>query len=428
MSVRSRLRLLSLLAPACLLLLSAGPLAAAPDRAPLRNNGSITVFAAASLTEAFTTIGNAFDQANNVSVHFSFGGSDTLATQIVQGAPADVFASANQTQMNVVAGKGLIVGTPTVFVRNRLVLIVPKNNPAHITNLADLGNPGVNLVLAAPAVPVGKYARAAFAVMATDAAFGPDFLKRIEANVKSNETDVKAVAAKVSLGEADAGIVYVTDVTPQVAAKVQEIPIPAPFNQVAVYPIAVTKNAQNATLAQKFVDYVLSPAGKAVLAQRRFITSSPAGGYAASFTVSGLVSGPATFSVSGLQKLPATTQTITIRTESSKAGAPVSYTGPTLYTVLQQAGLVPNNASFKNDLLRQFVTIVGSDNYQVTVAMAEILPTFGNQQVLLAYKKDNRALGSDEGAVRLIVPGDRLAGRDVNNVTQIIVGTPVGTP
>jgi len=427
MHSRSRLRLLSLLVPACLLLLSTGPLAAAPDRAPLRANGSITVFAAASLTEAFTAIGTAFERATHANVHFSFGGSDTLATQIAQGAPADVFASANQAQMNLVAGKGLIVGTPTVFVRNRLVVIVPRNNPAHVVNLADLGNPGVNLVLAAPGVPVGKYARAAFAVMATDAAFGQDFLKRITANTKSDETDVKAVAAKVSLGEADAGVVYVTDVTPQVAAKVRQIPIPAPFNQVAAYPIAVTKNAQNAALARRFVDYVLSSAGKSALAHRGFITSSPAGGYAASVAISGLVRSPATFTVADLRRLPAVTRTVPIRTDTTKAGAPVSYTGPTLYAVLQQAGLVPN-ASFKNDLLRQFVTIVGSDTYQVTVALAEILPTFGNQQVLLAYEKDARPLGSDEGAVRLIVPGDRLAGRDVQHVTQVIVGSPVGTP
>jgi molybdate transport system substrate-binding protein len=125
-----------------------------------------------------------------------------------------------------------------VFVRNSLVVIVPKSNPKHIASLPDLGLPGVNLVLAAPAVPVGKYARAAFTVMATDAAFGPDFLARITANIKSNEVDVKAVAAKVSLGEADAGVVYPTDVTPRVAARVRIIEVPAPFNQIASYPIA----------------------------------------------------------------------------------------------------------------------------------------------------------------------------------------------
>src|SRR6185437_13212202 len=181
---------------------------AAPSATPARGNGSLTVFAAASLTEAFTTIGAAFDKANGSTTRFNFGGSDTLVTQLAQGAPADVFASANQAQMTIASGKGLIASTPAVFVRNRLVVIVPRNNPAHIHSLADLGRPGVNLVLATPAVPVGKYARAAFAAMARDRAFGTGFLSRVRANIKSEETDVKAVAAKVSLGEADAGVVY----------------------------------------------------------------------------------------------------------------------------------------------------------------------------------------------------------------------------
>ncbi len=126
------------------------------------DNGTLTVFAAASLTEAFTSLGASFGTANNVSVKFNFAGSDALVTQMAQGAPADVFASANQAQMTLAQQKGLIASTPTVFVRNRLVVIVPKDNPAHIYSLPDLARPGVNLVLAAPTVPVGKYARAAF--------------------------------------------------------------------------------------------------------------------------------------------------------------------------------------------------------------------------------------------------------------------------
>src|SRR5579875_2657080 len=177
------------------------PAQAAHSHARPHAGGTLTVFAAASLQEAFTTIGKRFDAANGSTTRFSFGGSDTLATQITQGAPADVFASANQAQMTVVVNKGLVASTPKVFVRNRLVVIVPKNNPGHVYSLPDLGRPGLRLVLAAPAVPVGKYARAAFAVMANDAAFGTDFLARIKANTVSNETDVKAVAAKVELGE-----------------------------------------------------------------------------------------------------------------------------------------------------------------------------------------------------------------------------------
>ena len=405
---------------------STGAVRAAQPARHVANHGSITVFAAASLKAAFTTLGTTFSQANDVTVRFNFGGSDTLAQQIVQGAPADVFASANQAQMTVVQGKNLIAGTPTVFTRNRLVVVVPTSNPKHIYNLPDLGNPDVNLVLAAPSVPVGKYARQAFQVMASDSAFGPDFLKRIQQNTKSNETDVSAVLAKVTLGEADAGVVYVTDAA-TVPGKVQTIDIPDPFNQIAVYPIAVTKNAGNSTLAQKFVSYVLSSTGKQVLAKLGFITSLPVATYAPSLSVTGLVSTPLTLTASDLQKLPNTTDTVTLRTDTGKTTIS-SYTGPLLYTVLQQAGLVLNTASFKNDALRQFVTIVGSDNYQVTVSLAEILPTFGNQRIILAWAKGGKPLGQDEGAVRLIVPNDTLAGRYVTNVTQVVVGTPAGTP
>jgi molybdate transport system substrate-binding protein len=389
------------------------------------DSGTLTVYAAASLTAAFTTIGQAFGKANNVTVKFSFGGSDTLATQIVQGAPADVFASANQTQMNVVAQKSLVAGTPTVFARNRLVVIVPKNNPANIAFLPDLGRPGVKLVLADPTVPVGKYARAAFTVMASDDTFGPDFLARIEKNTVSNETDVKAVVSKVSLGEADAGVVYTTDVTPQVAKQVQTIAIPQPFNQIATYPIAALKASQNAAMAQKFVTYVLSPAGQAVLAQQGFLPPTATGAFSPSFTVSGLVQTPMTFTVADLQKLPVTTVTVTLRTDKGSQGV-LSYTGVLLNTVIQQTVPITNTGN-KNDILRLFATVGATDGYQTTVSMAEILPQFGNQKVLLAYKEDGKLLSQAEGAVRLIVPGDYLAGRWVSNVNSVVVGTPTGT-
>lgn len=273
---RSRYLFLAPVALAILLIsLAAGLGRAAQPHTHAEAGDSLTVFAAASLTEAFTTIGNDFARANHISVKFNFGGSDALVTQLAQGAPADVFASANQAQMTLASQKGLLDSTPQVFARNRLIVIVPRSNPAHIHSLADLGRPGVSLVLAAPAVPAGKYARAAFAKWAADKAFGANFLSRILANVKSNETDVKAVTAKVSLGEADAGIVYVTDVVPNVAAKVLTIEIPPALNQIASYPIAVTKSSGNAELARRFIAYVRSPAGKLVLAGQGFITHFP---------------------------------------------------------------------------------------------------------------------------------------------------------
>ncbi|GAC1437690.1 MAG: molybdate ABC transporter substrate-binding protein [Chloroflexota bacterium] len=264
-----RTRLWLLVALVCFSLV---PLGDGVHAAPARAGGSLTVFAAASLTEAFTTIGAQFSAANGgAGITFNFGGSDTLATQIKQGAPADVFASANTVQMNVVARAGLLADAPRTFARNRLVVIVPRGNPGHVSSLADLARHGLKLVLASPSVPVGRYARAAFRAMARDAAFGPNFLARIVANTVSEETDVKAVASKVQLGEADAGVVYVTDVTPGIAPRVQVSPIPNRYNQIATYPIATLRGSQNTPLARAFVAYVLSRAGKALLAKDGFL-------------------------------------------------------------------------------------------------------------------------------------------------------------
>ena len=417
-------------AAALIALLSVGvlttgiPARAAPGQARPHAGGTLTVFAAASLKEVFTAMGAQFDKQNGSKTTFNFGGSDTLATQIIQGAPADVFASANTAQMTVVANKGLIATPPTVFVRNRLVVIVPRSNPGHIYSLPDLGRPGVRLVMEAPSVPAGKYGRAAFQVMANDAAFGPDFLARIQKNTVSEETDVKAVVTKIALGEGDAGVVYVTDA--RVAPRVQTIAIPPAYNQIATYPIAVVKGSQNATLAQKFVDYVLSSAGQTALKNAGFITGSatPKGGYSPTIQITGLVSKTLTLGVSDLKKMPATTVTATQRTQTKVLGAH-TYTGVLLNDVIQ-AAIPISNTSFKNDPLRMFVTVHATDNYQVTVALAEILPAFGHQQILLAYAQDGKPLAHSDGAVELIVPGDTLAGRDVRNVDEIVVGTPLG--
>jgi len=159
-------------------------------------------------------------------------------------------------------------------------------------------------------------------VMATDEAFGPNFLANIQSNIRSNEINDTAVVTKVALGEADAGVVYVSDLATPQAARLGSIEIPAPFNQLATYPIAVTRSSQNATLAQKFVSYVLSAAGQSTLKAGGFIVGGPAGGYASSFTVGGLVATPKTYTVDDLRKLQATTVTVTLRTaESSGPGS-----------------------------------------------------------------------------------------------------------
>jgi molybdate transport system substrate-binding protein len=232
--------------------------------------GKITVYAAASLREAFDAAAPAFTKATGVAVTFNYGGSDTLATQIAQGAPADVFASANETQMKKTADAGLLAGAPVTFARNRLVTIVPKANPGNVKTIGDLARPGVKVVLAAANVPVGKYARAAFDKLAGQNGLPADFAAAVEKNVSSNELDVKAVATKITLGEGDAGVVYVTDVTPSVAASVNVIAFPPGDAPEATYPIAALKAAPNAAGAQAFVTFVLHD-GQAFLKARGFL-------------------------------------------------------------------------------------------------------------------------------------------------------------
>ncbi|MEP7357643.1 MAG: molybdate ABC transporter substrate-binding protein [Anaerolineales bacterium] len=241
----------------------------------------LTVLAATSLTGAFKVIGQNFAAANpGATVAFNFAGSQQLAQQIAQGAPADVFASANGTQMKVVIQSGQVVsGSQRTFARNRLVVVYPAANPGGITTLQDLAKPGLKLVLADKSVPVGGYALDFLAKASASPDFTPTFSATVLANVVSFEADVKAVLAKVILGEADAGIVYTTDITGASADKVGRLDIPDALNTIATYPIAAIKDSAHAALAQAFIDYVLSPEGQAVLAQFGFIPAGgPAGG------------------------------------------------------------------------------------------------------------------------------------------------------
>jgi molybdate transport system substrate-binding protein len=236
---------------------------------------SLTVFAASSLTDAFKTIQPKFQVANpNVTITYSFGGSDTLATQITQGAPADVFASANTTQMNVAVKGGQIASASVkTFAHNRLVVIYPTANPADVLTLQDLAKPNLKLDLAASTVPVGQYALDFLTKASADSTFGADFKSKVLKNVVSYETDVRSVLTKVSLGEADAGIVYTTDAATK-ADSIKTIAIPDALNTVAVYPIAPIKGSAHADAAQRFVDYVVAADGQAVLAQYGFIAGT----------------------------------------------------------------------------------------------------------------------------------------------------------
>jgi molybdate transport system substrate-binding protein len=252
---------------------TAVPLPTSAPPSPAVSGGTLTVFAAASLTSAFNILGKNFEAANpGATIAFSFAGSQQLATQIGQGAPADVFASANDAQMAVVIKSGQVVsGAQRTFARNQLVVIYPQANPAGLTKLQDLVKPGLKIVLADKSVPVGVYALDFLTKASQDPDFTASFSPTVLANVVSYEQDVKSVLGKVALGEADAGIVYTTDITGDSAAKVGHLDIPDRLNTIASYPIAAIQGSPNADLAQKFVDYVLSPAGQAELAQFGFI-------------------------------------------------------------------------------------------------------------------------------------------------------------
>ncbi len=232
---------------------------------------TLVVFTASSLTDAFTEIKAAFEAENpGVEVLFNFGGSSTLATQLVEGAPADVFASANSAQMEAAVAGGRIAGQPKTFVNNQLVLAVPADNPAGIHSLRDLANPGVLLVVAAPGVPVREYTDTMLERLAADASYGDSYREAVIGNIVSEEDNVRQVAAKVALGEADAGIVYLSDITPDLAQQVMTLPIPDALNTIATYPIALTNDSDHPDTAQAFVDFVLSEAGQDILAKWGF--------------------------------------------------------------------------------------------------------------------------------------------------------------
>ncbi|MFM8319307.1 MAG: molybdate ABC transporter substrate-binding protein [Chloroflexota bacterium] len=236
----------------------------------------LNVFAAASLTEAFGELGPLFEAAHpGVTVVFNFAGSQQLAQQINEGAPADVFASASQKPLQaVISAGGILTGTQQIFARNRLVVIFPKDNPSKLAQLRDLAGPGLKLVLAAKEVPVGQYALDFLDKAAADPALGATFKDGVLGNVVSYEDNVKAVVAKVALGEADAGIVYTTDILGANAAQLAWIEIPDALNVIAAYPIAALAASRSPDLAQAFIDLVLSPQGQAVLASDNFMPAA----------------------------------------------------------------------------------------------------------------------------------------------------------
>jgi molybdate transport system substrate-binding protein len=237
---------------------------------------TLTVLAAASLTASFTELAETFQSAHpGVTVEHSFAGSQELAQQLEQGAEADVFASASKKYMESVIASGRVnADASKVFVRNRLVVIFPKDNPGGLTELKDLTKAGLKLDLADQSVPVGQYSLDFLDKAIADPAFDPRFKDNVLKNVVSYETNVKAVVSKVALGEADAGIVYVTDITADIADKVGKLDIPDALNTIATYPIAPIADSNNAELAQAFVDMILSPEGQEIMGKYGFIPAA----------------------------------------------------------------------------------------------------------------------------------------------------------
>jgi molybdate transport system substrate-binding protein len=223
-------------------------------------SGSIVVSAAASLNQAFTKIGKDFEAANpGTSVKFNFDSSATLVTQITSGAPADVFASADTTNMDKLSSKNLLDGSPQVFAKNALEIATKPGNPKNVKTLSDLETVGV-VALCAVSAPCGKYA--------------DQVLQQAHVTIPSGDItrgeNATATVGMVSQGDANAGIVYVTDVK-GAGTSVSGVTIPADQNAIATYPIATLKNASNAATAQAFVQYVLSPAGQQTLQSYGFI-------------------------------------------------------------------------------------------------------------------------------------------------------------
>jgi molybdate transport system substrate-binding protein len=250
------------LAAGCALLLAVAGCGDGAGRAGASGSsiGTVTVAAAASLTAAFQELGTAFEKANpGAKVRFNFAGSATLVTQLVNGAPGDVFAAADEANMKKATDAHLVDGSPQIFARNRLEIVVAAGNPKNITGLADLNRPGLVISMCAPQVPAGQYARQAYAKAGLPFPAGA-----------SQELDVKQVVSRVQQGQADAGVVYTTDVS-AAGAKVAGVPIPDPVNVTASYPVAVIATGGNPAGGRAFVAYLTSAAGQAVLARYGFL-------------------------------------------------------------------------------------------------------------------------------------------------------------
>lgn len=240
----------------------AAPIVESKATAPER----VLVLAAASLTESVNALEEAAEAELGADVVLSFGGSQALRTAIEMGTAADVFISANTEHIDALREADLISGD-FEFAHNHLAMIVPSDNPAGIEGLADLAEAGVRVVMAIDTCPVGRYTHELLAACDESGEFGPDFATRTQANIISEEMDVKQVLAKVQLGTVDAGFVYVSDLTEDVRHDVTEVPIPAGVQQQATYALGIPATAENPDGGRRFVEYLLSEAGRDAVTQ-----------------------------------------------------------------------------------------------------------------------------------------------------------------
>ena len=263
----------ALIAFAVVLVLAAPAFAAGSAKTTRSAAPRINVFAAASLQYAFPAMIPSFKKAHpkyrNVRFAFNFGGSDMLTAQIQEGAPADVFASASTKYGNVLYSGGLI-NTPQNFCQNRLIVITPKKNPAHLHSLLGLAKPGVMISIGDPTVPIGTYTRTVLTNL--NALYGATYKTSVLANVVSEETQVNFVVSLVKINEVDAGFVYVSDAH-SAGASVTRIAIPNAYqsNPLPTYPIASTKSSSHPAIANAFVKFVLGQKGQKILKQYSFL-------------------------------------------------------------------------------------------------------------------------------------------------------------
>jgi molybdate transport system substrate-binding protein len=365
------------------------------------------VFGAASLRGAFESMAAPYQAQSGVTLTFSFDASSALRTQIEQGAPADVFASADTRNAVALADEGMVIGDVVPFACNQLTIIVPAGNPAGITSPADLAKPGVKVVAAGEEVPITQYANQLVDNLGIAEGY--------EANIASREDNVAAVRSKIELGEGDAGVVYVTDAIAS-GDKVEQIPIPPEANVPATYAAVVVASTDQPEASQAYVDWLVGAVGQAIHASFGFLPAPTAA--ASTFTIDGLVDSPHTLAVADLQGLGQHSADVTFQAGSGEQQH--SFTGVLLSDVVNLAGLTLD-PDVKNDALHRYLVVSANDGYEVVISWGEVDPSFGNQPYLLAWEHYGAELTGTDGPVRLVTPGDVKGGRYVTGITDIEV-------